>query len=167
MAEENNFFKIALILGGAYIAYQIFYGQSAAASPYSQLPVTPTSPNPTVSTPSGTLQASPSNAQSMPVPTAAQLEAAANSAGYQAPYSFNVWQWNYFYTMVTGQGTSAIDPTGLYPSDPNADTTPHTSSDYVSALSSYLKTHGMNGVRRSEALETAFGQRGVSVYGWN
>ena len=83
----------------------------------------------------------------LPIPTPAELDASALSYGYQPPHLFTVWNWNYFYTEVTGEGTSQWGPDQLYPGVPTNETDVHTSTDYVNALTAYF-TGGLNGVSK-------------------
>lgn len=158
--NEGSGLKFLLIAGAAYLAYNYFYPQSVV--PQGTLPATGSTPVPPASTPppAGTVTGS----QKVPIPSASQLESAAAASGYQAPYSFNTYQWNYFYVKAMG-GSTPWGPTELYPNDPARETSTHTSADYVTALSSYLHSAGLAGVSRSVASGTALRRR-VSVYGW-
>lgn len=164
MAEDNNILTYALIGVGAYLVYNYIQAQSQAAAlpPPLNTPSTPITQTP-VNQPSNTSaggagQSSPSAKVTMPVPTASSLEQAAAGAGYTPPYIFNLYQWNYFYTAVTGQSTA---PLQVYSGDPNVLLT---SSQYVSLLPSYFSQNGMGrvGVVHASAL-----RRGAGVYGWS
>ena len=166
MAEDNNLFTYALLGVAAYFVYNYFTTSQATAPPALSPGVQPAgtqiAPSPfaqtTMPASVGTAQASPSASISWPVPTAAQLDAAATAAGYTSPHSFNLYQWNYFYTMATGQSTSALN---TFAGDPNA---LMTSAQYVSLFPSYLS---QNGLGRVGVVHTSALRRGAGVYGWS
>lgn len=161
MAEETNIGKLLLVGLGLYLAYEYFYAPGITAS---AAPATPgISPAPVAPGASGTAAAG-TNAKHTPIPTAAQLDQAASAAGYPAPHAFNVYGWNYWYSILNP--TVDLSAWPLYPSESQAHPEMHTSADYVAELNRYLRSAGLAGVSRSLTDGTAF-RRGVSLYSWN
>lgn len=160
MAEENSIGKLLLIGLGLVLAYEYFYASgTTAAAPPATGGATPATP---ASGASGTSAAGVKTTR-VPIPSAAQLDQAALAAGYPAPHAFNVYGWNYWYSILNP--TVDLSAWPLYPSETNAHTETHTSADYVAELNRYLRSAGLAGVSRSLTDGTAF-RRGVSMYSW-
>jgi hypothetical protein len=181
MAEDSNMLTYVLLGVAAYLVYNYLESsQTAAAAALPAAVNQPSVPTSTLSTTyttspfatprgpqtqavpaQGTAQATPSTPGTMPVPTAAQLDQAATAAGYSAPHNFNLYQWNYFYTAVTGQTTAILN---TYSGDANATMT---SDQYIALLPSYWAQNGLSGLGRVGLVHTSALRRGAGVYGWN
>ncbi len=136
--EQDQLVKFALLGGAAYLVYQYLNGQQAA-SVTQPLTTTANGAGVTVSSNAGPVQTAPILPGVVVGPPASQtvtasaLEQKAAQAGYPSPQMFTVWQWNYFYGLMTGSG-SLPDPTQVLPGVENAASAQITAQQYAAGM---------------------------------
>lgn len=146
--EQEQITKLALLGGAAYLLYQ--YLNSPVIQVAEPLTTIANGAGVTVSSQATAVQTAPVLPGVITAPpasgsiTASALEQKAAENGYPSPQTFTVWQWNYFYGLITGSG-ALPDPTQVLPGVQNANGMQITAQQYASGMSKLGLPIGLGG----------------------
>ncbi len=169
--EQDQLVKIALFGGAAYLVWQYLQTQQAAVS--QPLTTIANGAGVTVSSQATAVQTAPILPGVVTAPPASQtmtasaLEQKAAQNGYPAPQMFTVWEWNYFYGLMTGSGTLP-DPAQVLPGVNNPNSVKISSQQYAQGMSNIGLPVGLGStaVNQSYVRKAIQGRGMAPIHGW-